>query len=196
MNQLKSQKETIVYGGAFNPPTKAHHSILQTCVDYAEARRADVWLLPSGNRTDKEINTPRETRLRMLEALSTDIVARSVGLGIETSELDRIGSTETVDTVYEMNEKYPGRTFTWVFGADSVATMPEWKEGEWLIDNLSMLVIRRPGTTIEALGKNAAVLEIADMPYSSTEVRERMAAGRSVDDLVTPSVARLLAEAI
>lgn len=192
MNYEIPKQETIIYGGAFNPPTRAHQAIVQACVDYAQPRGADVWLLPSGDRLDKEIGVPRERRLEYIRALASDVITRTMHIGIETSELDRRVPTETIDTVREMDERYPDRHFVWVFGSDSVATMPAWQEGEWMVDNLPMLVIDRPGNSVQSLGRNAVRLDVWTPAVSSTLVRDRLRLNETVSDLVTPSVERLL----
>ena len=85
------QKETIIYGGAFNPPTRAHQTILQVCADRAGQSGADVWLLPSGERRDKCIDANRERRLQLCAALCLDIVTTGETLlRVEEQELDRI----------------------------------------------------------------------------------------------------------
>ena len=94
-----SMQETIIYGGAFNRPTLAHQAILQACVDYAEPRNAEIWLLPSASRVDKTIEVGRSERIEFCEALLRDVMSRTVRLGIETTELDRTQLTETYDTV-------------------------------------------------------------------------------------------------
>lgn len=181
-------KETIIYGGAFNPPTKAHHAILQACIDRAEQLGTDVWVMPCGNRVHKTIDVPRDTRIQYVEALVNDVVWRSVDVHIETTELDSGIETETFDTAQMMNEKYPDRKFVWVFGTDSIATIEQWKEGEWLKDHLPMLVVERPDSVDVELGKNAEWLLIEPSTISSSEVRARMATDESIDHLVTPSV--------
>lgn len=186
-------KETIIYGGAFNPPTRAHEAILQACVDYAEPRDADVWLLPSANRQDKTIDTTRERRLELCEALCRDVVRRTVDLGVNTMELDRGRQTETYDTVRELADTHTDRQFTWVFGSDSVATMRSWDNGDWLADNLSMLVVERPGVPRVELGARAVRLQVATSEMSSTELRRRIAAGENYTPLVGTHVAALLA---
>jgi nicotinate-nucleotide adenylyltransferase len=194
MEQIKNSRNTIIYGGAFNPPTVAHQAILQACINHAETISADVWVMPSGNRSDKTIEVSRAKRLQMIQALAQDVVAGSVEIKIETSELDRIEQTETFDTVMDMNDTYPDRHFIWVFGSDSVATMQDWQNGQWMFDNLSMLVIERPGTTIQKLGRYAMVLPVNTTEISSTIVRDRLAAHESIKDLVTPSVLEVLAK--
>ncbi len=186
-------QETIIYGGAFNRPTLAHQAILQACVDYAEPRNADVWLLPSASRADKAIAVEREERVAFCKALIRDVMARTVRLDVNTTELDRAQLTETYDTVMELNGRHPDRTFTWVFGADSAASMETWDHGTWLKNNLSMLLINRPGTPLPALGSNAVELPVEAGSYSSTELRRRLATGEPYDDMVGAEVGRLIA---
>lgn len=188
----KNYTETIVYGGAFNPPTKAHQTIVQECVNYAEVCGADVWLLPSASRADKAIETSRERRIELCRALTRDVITRTVNLDVETMELDRECLTETYDTVQELAALYPERHFTWVFGADSVATMRSWDHGDWLVDHLPMLVIGRPGTEFPELGPHAVPFEVDAGAYSSTELRRRMTAGEDFSDVVGPEVLRVL----
>lgn len=188
MERDDSSKNTIIYGGAFNPPTRAHQAILQACVDHAESLSADVWLLPSGNRLDKSIDVSRQRRIQMLHALASDVVSRNIEITIQETELDRTVQTETYDTVQEFNSAHPDRRFTWVFGSDSVQTMQEWHGGEWMIDHLPMLIVNRPGSPITALGRYASVLPVETINTSSTEVRTRIAHHLPVDALVSPAV--------
>ncbi len=184
--------ETIIYGGAFNPPTRAHQAILQACVDHAEQTVADVWLLPSGERRDKRIGVDRECRLDLIRAMCADIALRDVTLHIEPQELDQVESTETYDTVQKLQDRFPERHFTWVFGSDSLETVPQWHNGQWLFDNLSMLVVERPGVPLQKLGQYGTRLAVDTIKTSSTEVRRRLHDHESISDLVSPSVLRQL----
>lgn len=190
----KKPRQTIIYGGAFNPPTLAHEAILQACVDYAEPRQADVWLLPSATRKDKVIEEARERRLALCDALIQDVLHRTVEVGITTLELDREEPTETYETVRQLESQFPARRFTWVFGADSVATMREWNHGRWLLDRLDLLVVERPGYTIDALGARAVKLAVETGNISSTELRRRLRSGDPYNDLVGSSVGALLSQ--
>jgi len=186
--------ETVIYGGAFNPPTRAHVAILQACFEYAASRNAEVWIMPSGNRRDKHIPVSRERRLEYIDALVRDAARTERDTAkVITTELDRVVSVETADTVAELSRRYPDRSFTFVFGADSTATMAEWKDGELLLATLSMLVIEREGSCINPLAKYATPLRVTTSSVSSTQVRALLASGGSIDELVTPSVAQLFA---
>lgn len=186
------QIETIIYGGAFNPPTLAHEAILQASVDYASTINAEIWLLPSGDRVDKQIPTPRERRLEYIEAMIEDVTNETTKIDVITSELDRTVTVETYDTVAELAKNNPDRNFTWVFGADSTETMADWKEGSWLLENLSMLVVERPGSTVNPLARKVVALSIPTLEVSSTLVRQRLATGEPVQHLVGGSVHKAL----
>ena len=191
MEQMRS-KETIVYGGAFNPPTLAHLAILNACIEYAQTAKADVWLMPSGDRTDKTIPTPRETRMAYVEAMIEDANESDFNTEVVSTELDREIMVETYDTVMELQQTHPDRNFTFVFGADSTETMASWKGGDELLETLSMLVVARPGSRMNPMAKRAVSLTAQTPNTSSTEVRTLLAQGESVDHLVGRSVALLL----
>jgi nicotinate-nucleotide adenylyltransferase len=188
-----AKKQTIIYGGAFNPPTKAHQAILQACIDRAELTGADVWVMPCGNRVHKTIDVPYDTRIKYVNALVNDVAWRSVDVRIETTELNSNDvNVETYDTAVSMNKQYPDRHFVWVFGTDSVATIEQWKEGEWLKQHLPMLVVQRPNSPEVTLGQNAEWLATELSTISSTEVRLLLDSQESVEHLVTPSVLEYL----
>jgi nicotinate-nucleotide adenylyltransferase len=192
MEQAK-RLETIIYGGAFNPPTLAHVAILQACVDYARPRGSDVWIMPSGERTDKTIGVSTKRRLEYIAAMIADTDIHDVSMDILTTEMERTVAVETFDTVLELDETYPEREFTWVFGADSTETMADWQNGEWLLENLSMLVFEREGSAVNPMAKRAAALTMPLIPVSSTLMRERLAAKQRIDDLTSPHIAALFA---
>jgi len=191
MEQIRKQ-ETIIYGGAFNPPTLAHKAILEACVEYAQTQSADVWVLPSGDRQDKTIATSRDLRIAYIEAMIESVDNKVLIPEVVTTELDRTVMVETYDTVRELEAEYPDRTFTFVFGADSTETMAIWHGGEYLLENLSMLVVEREGSTVNPMARHAVRMQVEAPNVSSTLVRERLAAGVSVADLVAAPVAMLL----
>lgn len=186
-------KKTIIYGGAFNPPTLAHQTIVQACVDYAEPRGADVWLLPSASRKDKNIPVPKEYRLELIQALLDDVQVRTVSVAVHTLELDHPEPTETFRTVRTLERFYPDRQFVWVFGSDSLASMSTWRHGDWLLKHLPILTVQRD-TLPYPLPGNSQPLGVATSRLSSTEVRRRLTTGEAYDDLVGRSVGALLAK--
>lgn len=192
--QNEISQNTVIYGGAFNPPTVAHEQILRAVADHASRTDADVWLLPSGTRRDKSIDVPDVRRLQLLQALVRDVASRTVRIAINTDELRQVQPIETIDTVRRFEQNYPHRNFTWVFGSDSYDTMDDWHEGVWMQQNLSMLVIERPGYPVAHAGNNVSRLSMPELEVSSTEVRRRMACGKDYSQLVGAAVLEVLAK--
>lgn len=183
--------KTIIYGGAFNPPTVAHQSILSACTDLAEQMDGEVWLLPSGNRTDKTISVPLDVRLGFLEAMRQDDNLTNL-IQIKDLELFRPVAIETYDTMQELASLYPDREFYWVFGADSTQTMHEWHQGDWIVDNANIIAVNRTGFDVNEKIKHITKLDIECLDISSTLVRNRVVTGEMFDNLVIPSVHEMI----
>ena len=186
------KKETVIYGGAFNPPTLAHQAILNAAAEYAETQNADIWIMLSGDRQDKTITTARDRRIEYGQAMARGVLSETVVPEVMTMELDRTEMVETYDTVKQLEAEFPDRSFTFIFGADSTETMGEWQHGDKLLDKLKMLVVEREGSKVNPLAKRAIAMTIHTMNVSSTQVRQRIADNAPVDDLVTSQVAELI----
>ena len=186
-------KNIIIFGGAFNPPTISHQRILRACVDYAQKINASIWILPSGQRADKTINVADTTRLKYAEALKHSVTAHDIEILVKTDEMDAHELTETIHTHQLLQQKNSDVHFIWVFGADSLVTMKHWHEGLWLWQNLTMLIIPRDNIALPYTPPHATWLDIA-MPVglSSTLVRQRIAAGKSVVRYVPKAVLQLI----
>src|SRR5690349_13293782 len=126
-------KQTILYGGAFNPPTNAHAAIVRELAELARHENADLWVMPSGERRDKTILADVAIRTAYVHALLASGETYGVDTKIEQYELTNPETTETFQTNRHLEQRYPDRRFTWVFGSDSVNSMSQWRGGEWLL---------------------------------------------------------------
>jgi len=187
-----NKQKTIIFGGAFNPPTIAHEDILKECVDYAKQLDADVWVMPSSSRTDKQITVSSKRRIKYINAMIQDIDNTSVKIEISEHELQKQGLIKTIDTVMEFERMYPDRDFEWVFGLDSTQTMGDWEGGEWLLENLKTLIVMRPGSDINPQLRYVREIYVQERDISSTELRRRIECGEMFDDLVGEAVGRVL----
>ena len=185
-------RQTILYGGAFNPPTVAHAAIVKELAAIARMEDADLWLMPSGERRDKTILAERAIRTAYVQALLDSGETDGVGTRIETYELERTLATETFMTNRYLEERHPDRRFTWVFGSDSVNTMRQWRRGAWLLDHMDMIVVERPGYILTETPARHRVLQLGEMAVSSSEVRRLIDEGGEIDSLVPEAVIGVL----
>lgn len=143
----KDKIRTIIYGGAFNPPTVAHLEVLNECLNLS-GDEDDVWVLLSGERRDKHFTVDSGTRIALGNALIEASVNPDAAY-LNTMELYKESTVETIDTMREFAEKYPNREFVWVFGVDSLNTLFSWYGGDWIADNATILIIPRTGYELE-----------------------------------------------
>jgi nicotinate-nucleotide adenylyltransferase len=172
-------------GGAFDPPHVGHVAL----ADAAERQLGldGVVVVVVADPGHKDVHCPAETRLRLARAAFPE---REV-------ELDR--HARTVDMLREGRWRDP----VFLIGADEFADFPTWKEPEAVLELARLGVAGRPGYPRERLEQVLSRLEhpervlffeLDPVPVSSSEIRERVARGESIDGLVPAAVAREIAE--
>jgi nicotinate-nucleotide adenylyltransferase len=139
-----------------------------------------------------------EHRLRMCELA----VAGEDGLAVSAVEIERGGLSYTVDTLTSLHASQNAR-LTLIVGADTACTLASWREPQRLLELAGLAVAARAGAarqrvldTLAGIGVAARVsfLEMPTVAVSSSLVRERVAAGEDVEELVGPAVAGYIAE--
>ncbi len=179
-----------VFGSLFDPPHVGH---LILCAEAVDQLRLDrVLLVPTGSPAHRPAAAePGDVRLRLAAAAaSTD-----PHVFVSRTELDRPGPSYMVDTLRELGRQYPGRELVLLLGADQLARLGDWHEAAQIPRLASIAVAPRPGVTLRGLDRTR--VERIEMPLvdvSSTALRARVAAGRSIRHLV-PEPVRLLVEA-
>ncbi|HKP18120.1 MAG TPA: nicotinate-nicotinamide nucleotide adenylyltransferase [Gaiellaceae bacterium] len=167
-------------GGAFDPPHIGHIAL----ADAAERQLGleHVVVVVVADPGHKDVHCPAETRLAL---------ARAAFPGRDV-ELDR--HARTVDMLREGRWDDP----VFLVGADEFADFLDWKEPEGVLELARLGVASRPGyprerleEVLATLGRPERVLffEIEPVPVSSSEIRERVGRGESVDGLVPAAVA-------
>ena len=119
-------------------------------------------------------------------------------LFVSPIELERGGVSYTVETLQELHDLYSGATFDWIIGDDNVSQLLAWKQAERLFALARFVVLARGGPSPAPELANqvtAGRLVYATnetVLISSTDIRARVAAGRPIDTLVDPAVARYI----
>jgi nicotinate-nucleotide adenylyltransferase len=119
-------------------------------------------------------------------------------------EVDRKGPSYTVDTIEELARAYPGTALHLILSAETFAELPTWHEPGRLFAAARVAVVPREGypapdpawLAAAFPGREARVdyLEGPRLGLSSTVIRGRVAAGRSIRYLVPPIVEDYIAD--
>lgn len=186
--------KTGVFGGAFDPPHAGHLIIAEGVREQLALDR--VLFVPytiGPHRPEGPVVQARH-RLRMLE-LS---IEGSGSFAIDDRELRRGGISFTVETLRGLMEDRPGDDLVLIIGSDQLPIFTEWKEWEAILDLAGVAVVERPGFDMgegpPELRSRMVTVSIPLLLLSSTMVRERVAAGRSIRYLVPPPVADYIEE--
>ena len=110
-------------------------------------------------------------------------------------EVDRDGSTYTVDTLRGLKEIYGAETdLFFITDADAIVEILAWKDHEELFGLAHFIAATRPGYDIVAFEQEPdsrpeiTVMNIPALAISSTDIRARVAAGRPIRYLVPEGV--------
>ena len=115
-------------------------------------------------------------------------VRGSPGLVADRSELARGGPSYTVDTVRAFHLRWPDAELLLLLGADAAEELPRWKDID-TIRSLARLVVFARGEIED--GSDTVVVPRLDI--SSSQIRERVRAGRSIRFWVPDAVAAYIA---
>jgi nicotinate-nucleotide adenylyltransferase len=172
-------------GGMFDPPHNGHLALARAGRE--ELGLDELVVLVVAEPGHREVRSPVELRLELARAAFPD------------ARVEREDHARTVDSVRDGH--FGDAVF--LVGADEFAGFLDWKEPDEVLEHVRLGVATRPGFPRERLEEVLAGLRRPDrvlffqnepLPVSSTEIRERTAAGWPLDGLVPPAVAALIGE--
>lgn len=174
-----------IMGGTFDPVHIGHmlaaEAALQGCT------LDEVWFMPSHIPPHKhEAGAGGDERLQMVElAVGTNPAFRTLDI-----ELVRGGVSYTIDTIRELRARYTEHEFFFIIGADMVNSLTQWHGIEELAQVLTFIGVGRPGSVIrkedlpDYLQEKVVLVNMPQVDISSTDIRQRLAAGQSVRYMV------------
>jgi nicotinate-nucleotide adenylyltransferase len=179
-----------ILGGTFDPPHVGH---LLLALDAIEALGLDQLVLVPAARQPLKQGVPMtaaEHRLEMVRLLA----AADFRFSVDDSEVARGGLSYTIDTVRGIAATHPDAELFLLMGADTAATLPQWREPEALALLVQVAVAGRgDGPTPKPAGFRIQPLPSRRVDISATEIRVRVGAGRSIRGFVPDAVAEYIA---
>jgi nicotinate-nucleotide adenylyltransferase len=179
-----------LFGGSFDPVHLGHLLVAQAAREELDLAR--LFFIPAAQSPFKSNSQPTspDMRLRMLRLA----LAGKEWCEVDDQELQRGGVSYTIETVRGYARRFAGAQIFYLIGADHVSTLPEWREAKELAGLVEFVVIPRPGEADTAFPAPFRGRRLAGFPLgiSSSQIRARVKAGRSVDQLVTSAVAEAI----
>lgn len=177
-----------IFGGSFDPIHSGHAIIAHHIIGSGVVDR--LWFMVSPVnplKVDKERLVADTDRLRMVEMVSRPLD------GVETSafEFTMPKPSYTIDTLNALQEKFPDDEFYLVIGADNWEVFGKWRNSEQILAKFHVLIYPRLGHEVVIpadLQERVLLVDAPIIELSSTMVRERLAAGKSVRYYVPDTV--------
>jgi nicotinate-nucleotide adenylyltransferase len=182
-----------ILGGTFDPPHAGHVAAGRAVT---EALGLDRLLLVVANdpwqKSGRRVISPAEDRYALAEALAAEIP----GAEATRIEIDRGGPSYSVDTAEEILAEAAGRPLDLflVVGADLLPELGTWHRAGDLQRLVTLVVVSRPANPapVGPAGWRTVVVDGPQVAASSSEVRDLLAAGKPVEELVPASVIRCI----
>ena len=204
-------KRLGILGGTFDPVHLGH---LDAARKATEALRLDRVLFIPAHDPPHRPRDPKGSAFHRFALISLAIQDQE-RYAVSDMELRRTGASYTALTLRDLHGSgWSASQIFFIIGSDAFAEIATWYDYPAILDACHFVVIAREGTTLDAAiqrnpalagrvrpaGADAGVhtstgvfpVLATTMPVSSTEVRARLAAGRSVEDLVPAAVARYI----
>ena len=178
-----------ICGGTFDPFHRGH---LEPVLAIRSKMQWDrVIYIPAWKQPFKA--TRQSTSAYHRFAMAALAIRNEDALYLSPIELERGGTSYTIDTLAQLHEQYPGASFDWIIGDDNVAQLPEWKDAERLFTLARFVVLSRGAVVVPpALAGRLHFAENATVAVSSTEIRQRVRSGEPIDSFVDPLVSRYI----
>jgi len=202
-----------ILGGTFNP---VHFGHLRAAEEALELAGLDtVIFIPSGNPPLKaEGIAPADHRYAMVR-LATK---KNPHFGLLDLECRTRKKSYTAETLEKLHDLYPDDSLYFMLGIDAFLDIPNWHRPERLLGLADFLILSRPGCRFADLsaspylsvrneivrkldtrtlpsystklgnGNTAMLLNVAPINISATDIRTRMAEGKSVKYLLPADV--------
>ena len=180
-----------LFGGTFDPVHNAHLALAHSAL-HAFALDAVRWI-PTGQPWQKGWAITAAAQREAMVRLAIEGQPQFV---LDRIEIQRSGPSYTLDTVRALVAAQPQTEWVLIIGQDQYAGLHTWRDWPQLLGLVTLAVANRPGPVavpapeVQRFAHKAVPLPMLDI--SSTAIRQRVAAGQDITQLVPQSVARYI----
>jgi nicotinate-nucleotide adenylyltransferase len=182
-----------IMGGTFDP---VHHGHLVAASEVqARFDLDEVIFVPTGQpwqKSHQEVSAAEDRYLMTVIA-----TASNPRFSVSRVDIDRGGTTYTIDTLRDLRTAHPDAELYFITGADALEQILSWRQAEELFALAHFVGVTRPGyrLAVEHLPSGSvSLVDVPAMAISSTACRARVAAGQPVWYLVPDGVVQYISK--
>lgn len=184
-----------IMGGTFNPIHIGHLILAEEAKNHFGLDK--IIFIPTGKPPHKHWDNVADSVHRYEMTLIATI--DNPDFIVSSIEIDREGTTYTIDTIKHLINKYNNTEFYFITGADSIVEIFKWKDTEKLLSLCNFITAKRAIVSDNKLEKTildiekrlGTTIDILPIPYidiSSTNIRQRIKRGKSIKYYVQDGV--------
>ncbi|MEY2898689.1 MAG: hypothetical protein RL138_742 [Bacteroidota bacterium] len=178
-----------LYFGSFNPIHLGHLIIANTVSEEAKLKKIWFVLSPQNPLKEKKTLLPEYDRLHLLNLA----IENNPHFQASTIEFDLPQPSYTIDTLAYLKEKYPSHEFVLIMGGDQINSFHKWKNYQKLLSENEIIIYKRSDedqlpNEWNSIAKHITLLEVPLFPISSTLIRQKVKAKKSIHYLVPEKV--------
>lgn len=197
-----AKRKIALFGGTFDPIHLGHTTV---ATDAADCIGAEKLIFVPAKRSPLKGFSPKADDNDRLEMISLAI-REEKKFQVCDYELRKSTPNYTLETVKKFLSDYGSDTsIYWLIGADSIDDLTQWYKITELIDTCNLATMYRAGCEppnfnrfkgfwgdkrVEKLQRNIIKTSLIDI--SSTNIRNRLAAGLDITDMLHPAVAEYI----
>ena len=194
-----------IFGGSFDPIHYGHLILAESCRE--QANLDQVWFVPSNVQPHKP-EGPRATDRQRCEMIELALAGHTAFI-LSKIELERDGTSFTVDTLREISQSNPDDELFFLMGADSLASFDQWHTPDEILELATPLIVNRPSqedwkgnvdySKLESLVSEERLAAFKEMAVnnplieiSSSNIRQRVNEQMSIRFLTPRSVEKFV----
>lgn len=188
-------KKVGIMGGTFNPIHNGHLMLAKEAM--RQFSLDEVLFMPCGNaymKADQHIESG-QIRAEMTALAIQD----KPSFTLSTLEIEQPGNTYTYQTLERLTKENTDTDYYFIMGADSLFHITKWALPERIFSNCCILAAVRDDKTTDDLetqirmlkqeyGADIRVLQTLPMPISSSDIRQKISAGKTIKGDVPEAV--------
>ena len=198
---MREALNIAVYSGSFNPIHIGHLAIIRYLLEVAGFDKVYLIVSPKNPLKDSissdsgiaRYNAALAAVNRHFDDKADQEACRETKVVVDDIELTMPEPHYTIRTLDALREREPENTFTFVMGADSLADIRRWKDYDRILSEFGVAVYPRKGFDLDTIkadlqqespSDSITLLNAEMVDISSTTIREAIAQGKDISDLL------------
>lgn len=179
-----------IFGGTFNPIHFGHLVLAEQALEKLDLDK--VIFIPSfypPHKKSADIASAAH-RYNMVKLA----IQGNARFKVSDIEIKRRGRSYSIDTLRQLKKIYPKARLFFISGSDVSDQISRWKSINQILSLANFVLAKRPGYRLKKHNKNISVISITELDISSSMVRRKIKAKKSIRYLMPMRIYKYIKE--